>query len=144
MSLAADHHAWSDALGLLGRPPESSTGRVAEAVRSGLPSATVDRLLAAGLTSAEIGRLVLPARTLRHRRERGEALTAAESERLLRLAMIVRLASDTFGTTEKALMWLRRPLGRFDGRSPLDMLDTEIGGRAVEEMLHAIGHGLLA
>ncbi|SOD99675.1 antitoxin Xre/MbcA/ParS toxin-binding domain-containing protein [Caenispirillum bisanense] len=135
---------WSEALRHLGGPTAAGPGGVAEAVRRGLPHDAVDRLERDGFTAAELDRLVLPARTYRHRRQRDEALTPAESERALRVAMIAALAEDTFGTAEKAHRWLRRPLARFDGRTPLDMLDTEIGGRAVEDLLHAIGHGLLA
>lgn len=138
------HDAWSEALARLGGPPVAGTGAVAEAVRHGLPHGAVERLERDGFTPAELDRLVLPARTYRHRRQRNEALTPSESERALRVAMIAALAEETFGTAEKAHRWLRRPLQRFDGRSPLDMLDTEVGGRAVEELLHAIGHGLLA
>jgi len=39
---------------------------------------------------------------------------------------------------------LRKPKSRFEGKTPVDMLATEAGGRLVEEMIGQIDYGMLA
>lgn len=116
---------------------------VADAVRRGLPTALVDRLVRAGfLTTADIERLVLPRRTLAHRREQGETLSPAESDRLARVLRILALAEDTFQNAGKAHRWLRTTNRELDGRVPLDLLDTDAGARSVETVLGRISYGV--
>ena len=97
-----------------------------------------------GFTKPEIDRLVIPARTLRHREEKNQPLTLDESDRVLRLDRIATLAEETFGDKDKAHAWLRRPNKRFDGHPPLDLLRTEVGGRAVEDLLMELQLGFPA
>src|SRR5260370_700370 len=74
-----------------------------EAVRRGLPLKLVDRLVNTGrLTLAEISQLVLPVRTLAHRRQNGQRLSPEESDRFARLLRLVALAEETFGDRDKA------------------------------------------
>ncbi len=51
---------------------------------------------------------------------------------------------QSFGAETAALNWLRAPKRRFEGRSPIQMLSTETGGRLVEEMLIQIDEGMFA
>lgn len=113
-------------------------------VQDRLPTATVDRLMQQGLTTEEVHRLVIPRRTLSHRRAAAEPLTIEESDRAVRFARILALAESVFGDRDRALRWLREPKVRFGERTPLDLLDTEVGGRVVEQMLHQIDHGIFA
>jgi uncharacterized protein (DUF2384 family) len=39
---------------------------------------------------------------------------------------------------------MREPRARFEGRTPLEMMVTEAGGRLVEEMLLQIDEGMFA
>jgi putative toxin-antitoxin system antitoxin component (TIGR02293 family) len=113
-------------------------------VRRGLPTQAVDTLLAQGrLTLAELDRLVLPRKTLYHRRKLGR-LTAEQSDRLLRVVRLLALAEETFGSRDKAHSWLRRPTSALADERPLDLLDTEEGTRAVETLLGRIAHGIAA
>jgi putative toxin-antitoxin system antitoxin component (TIGR02293 family) len=113
-------------------------------VRDGLTVDVVDQAVASGrLTLAEIDRLVLPRKTLDHRRKLG-ALTPEQSDRIIRLLRIVEEAEATFGETAKAHRWLRRPSTLLDNEAPLDRLDTDIGTRQVEAILGRIAHGLAA
>lgn len=57
---------------------------------------------------------------------------------------IIDLAVATFGSTEKAYRWLRQPRKRFDGKTPMEMLDTGLGAQAVEDLLVQIAHGIAA
>lgn len=115
-----------------------------EATRRGLAVAAVDELLNAGRASvAEIDRLVLPRKTLSHRRKIG-MLTSEQSDRLIRLARVIAATEETFGSQEKAALWLRRPTSAFDGETSISLLDTDEGSRQVEHLLARIDHGLAA
>ena len=102
----------------------------------------VDHALAAGKISlAELDRLVLPRKTLSHRRSLG-SLTSDQSDRLSRLLRMIDTAEETFGDPAKAHTWLRRPTPLLDGETPLYRLDTDLGSRQVEALLGRIAHGL--
>ena len=123
----------------------AADGRAAiEATRRGLPVSAVDALVKTGrLSLAEIDRIVLPRKTLSHRRALG-ALTPDQSDRLIRVARVIAAAESTFGSTEKAHRWLRRSTTALDGDAPLELLDTSEGSRQVERLLLRIDHGLAA
>jgi putative toxin-antitoxin system antitoxin component (TIGR02293 family) len=113
-------------------------------VRDGLGLDVVDRALADGrITLVELDRLVLPRKTLEHRRRLG-SLTPDQSDRISRLLRVIEETEATFGDTAKARAWLRRPSALLDGEAPLDRLDTDIGTRQVEAILGRIAHGLAA
>ena len=116
-----------------------------ETVEAGVSVATMASFVASsGLQFAEIYDVVIPARTLKHRRSRRESLTRDESDKLARLIRIYDHAVRVLGEKGKALHWLRKPLRRFAGRSPLEMLRTEFGARMAEEMLGQMDHGMFA
>jgi putative toxin-antitoxin system antitoxin component (TIGR02293 family) len=121
-----------------------SQADLARAVRDRLPLAALNGLAAAGLTDAEVDRLVIPERTRRHRAERNQPLTVEESDRAVRLLRIQTLAEETFGGKEKASRWLRRPLASLRGEPPLAVAQTEAGGRVVETILAKIAWGAAA
>ncbi len=115
-----------------------------ETVREGLPIATVDELLETGrLTAVELDRLVLPRKTLAHRRTMGR-LSPEQSDRLLRIVRVLDAADQTFVSSGKAMLWLRRPTAPLGGHAPIDLLDTDIGTREVERLLARIAHGIAA
>jgi putative toxin-antitoxin system antitoxin component (TIGR02293 family) len=118
-----------------------------------LPPSIIDSLLGLGFVRAEVHSIVLPARTLQHRRSRKELLTVEESDRVLRLLRVLRATEAVYGSRERALAWLRRPNPRLDpelrnvlfakgGRTPLSLLTTETGARMVEELLIQIDEGI--
>ncbi len=117
---------------------------IIEATRLGLPVSGVEELMQSGrLTLAEVARIVLPRKTLSHRRKIGR-LTPDQSDRLVRVVRIIAAAEETFGSQEKASLWLRRPTRALDGDAPIEWLDTSEGARGVEDLLHRIDHGLAA
>jgi putative toxin-antitoxin system antitoxin component (TIGR02293 family) len=123
---------------------EAQAAGLTNAVREGFPTSLVDDLVAEGvLGSAELDRLVLPRKTLAHRRRLGR-LSPEQSDRLLRLLRVIAHAHAAFGAMEKAARWLRRPTRSLDGSAPLDLLDTDIGARRVETLLGRIEHGIAA
>jgi putative toxin-antitoxin system antitoxin component (TIGR02293 family) len=132
---------------LLAQPSSGATDAgfgLVDAVRAGLPVSTVDRVLADGaLSAAELDRLALPRKTLAHRRALGR-LSPEQSDRLVRVLRVVSEAEATFGTREKAHRWLRLATTALAGRSPLELLDTDVGARRVELLLGRIAHGIAA
>lgn len=148
----------------LGEPtsPTTTDLDVARAVERGLPVSTVRRLTTSdpedgGLTPEEVGRLVIPRRTLSKRRARRQRLTLEESNRLARAARVLASALEVFGgdsadrTTERsreaarrAARWLRRPHRALDGQVPLALLTTDAGARLVEDALGRIEYGVFA
>src|SRR5271166_3033630 len=93
---------------------------LARAVRRGLPVGAAQYVLDSGrLTAAEMDKVVLPRKTLANRRKIG-TLTAEQSDRLIRAARLLANAEETFGSAEKAGLWLRRPTQALGGERPLD------------------------
>jgi putative toxin-antitoxin system antitoxin component (TIGR02293 family) len=121
-----------------------SEDALVELILGRLPLDAVAALTRHGFTEAEVHRLVLPRRTLSHRRTRGEPLSREESDRAVRVARIAALAETVFAHEARAGRWLRKPKERFCGHTPLQMLATEAGARRVEEMLYQIDEGIAA
>jgi putative toxin-antitoxin system antitoxin component (TIGR02293 family) len=112
------------------------------AIREGFPQGVVAEIMqASGLTLRELARsLDLSSRSLQRRRRQGR-LAPHESDRLYRLARIVVLAKHYLGDSEAASRWLQRPNRALGGDSPLGLLDTELGARAVENVLGRVAYG---
>jgi putative toxin-antitoxin system antitoxin component (TIGR02293 family) len=116
-----------------------------ESVEAGVPVETMtDFIFASGVPLKDIYDIVIPARTLKHRRSRKQPLSPDESDKLARLVRIFDQAVAVFGDREQARVWLNKPKKRFDARTPLRMLRTDFGGRMVEEMLGQIDDGMFA
>lgn len=114
-------------------------------VEAGVPVGTLTSFVAAsGMQFRDIYEVVIPARTLKHRRSRKESLTSDESDKFVRLIRVYDQAVRVLGDKDKALYWLSESKRRFDGRTPIQMLRTDLGGRMVEEMLGQIEHGMFA
>lgn len=113
-----------------------------ETVKTGLPYASLEALIGKfGLAREEAAAaLHLPRRTIA-RRKKQRKLRADESDRLLRLARVSAQAAATLGSEEKAAQWLRRPNRALGNLVPLDLIDSDIGTRQVEEVLGRIEHG---
>lgn len=126
---------------VLGRSLRTETDLQA-AIREGFPQTVVEKVMhAAGLTLKELATsLDLSPRSLQRRRREGR-LARYESDRLYRLARIVALAKHYLGDDETAMRWLRRPNRALGGCTPLQLIDTELGARAVENVLGRIAYG---
>ncbi|MGB9409098.1 MAG: antitoxin Xre-like helix-turn-helix domain-containing protein [Terracidiphilus sp.] len=112
-------------------------------IERGLPLSTLGEFSAySGIAVKDLLEVVIPARTLKHRRQRQEPLNLDESDRLARVARMYELAVKVYGDREEGRKWLCGRRGRFDGRSALAMLHTEIGEHAVEEALIQLDEGM--
>lgn len=117
---------------------------LAQLVRRGLPASSVTALA----EKLDVGNTVLsrklgiPQRTLTRRLSQRSRLTAAESDRTVRFARMYASAVEMIGDEEKAVQWLRTPNRALGGERPLDQLDTDLGARAVEDILGRIAYGV--
>jgi putative toxin-antitoxin system antitoxin component (TIGR02293 family) len=129
---------------MLGVHRLSSDHDVLKLVEDRVPTAAVDGLKRSGVTDDEIYALIVPRRTLTHRKTRREPLSRDESDRAVRLARIAALAEQVFGDPARAWRWLRAGKRQFHDRSALQLVVTEAGARLVEELLYRIDEGLAA
>ena len=112
------------------------------AIRKGFPLSVVAEIMhSAGLTLNELAAsLDVSPRSLQRRRREGR-LAKYESDRLYRLARVIALATRSIGDAEAARRWLKLPNRALGGRTPLDVIDTEPGTRALENVLGRIAYG---
>ncbi|HMF75690.1 MAG TPA: antitoxin Xre/MbcA/ParS toxin-binding domain-containing protein [Bryobacteraceae bacterium] len=133
------HTQMGDWLGL--QPPSTETD-VLRIVEGQLAPKVIQRLIEMGLGRPEIDALIIPLRTLQHRRSRREKLSVEESDRVIRLIRVLSSAETVYKSREPALAWLRRPHPRLGGRNPLSLVRTDTGARIVEELLIQIDEGM--
>jgi putative toxin-antitoxin system antitoxin component (TIGR02293 family) len=124
----------------LGRRPRDE-GELLAAIREGFPQIVIGKVMhSAGMTLKELAAsLDLSVRSLQRRR--AGRLAPFESDRLYRIARIVALAKYYIGDQELASRWLKLPNRALGGSVPLDLIDTELGARSVENILGRIAYG---
>ena len=139
-----------DVLEIMGGPGVAETEvrsdlDLARAIHLGIAPRAVDEVVEAGLLSpTEVYALVIPRRTLAHRKARRQRLTADESDRLTRVVRAVGRAGEALGSDERAARWLRQPNRALDGHAPLALLDSDVGARTVERVLGRVEHGVFS
>jgi putative toxin-antitoxin system antitoxin component (TIGR02293 family) len=131
--------------GLLGLEVDSEVDLI-ERLEKGLTITAVQYLRAgAPLSDAETYDLIAPRRTLSRREAPGQTLTPEEADKTVRVARVTARAQLAFaGQPKYAAQWLREPKSHFGGRTPLEVLSSESGALAVEEMLLGIEYGMFA
>jgi putative toxin-antitoxin system antitoxin component (TIGR02293 family) len=122
----------------------SSDLDVARRVAEGLPTSVLSSAVKGGvLTRDEVTKLIVPRRTLAHRKRRREDLSPEESDRLARVLHLDNIALRTFdGDADKARTWLRVPNRALSGEIPIELVVTTTGARLVEDALLRIEHGV--
>ena len=125
----------------IGRPIRTERD-IDAAIREGFPQKVVTEVMhSADLTLKELAlSLDLSPRSLQRRRREGK-LAKYESDRIYRLARLIALAKRYIGDDDKARRWLKRPNRSLGGLAPFDLIDTEPGARAVENILGRIAYG---
>jgi putative toxin-antitoxin system antitoxin component (TIGR02293 family) len=126
----------------LGVKAPATEAEILGIVEERLAPAVIKRLIALGLERTEVDAIIIPQRTLQHRRSRREKLTVEESDRVLRAIRVLARTEAVYGSRERALEWLRRKNPRLEGRTPLSLLKTDTGSRMVEELLVEIDEGM--
>jgi putative toxin-antitoxin system antitoxin component (TIGR02293 family) len=125
------------------RRREESCAVTIKNVRQGL-STEVFKTLAANLdmSDRQLGSaLKIPNRTLDRRLKEG-VFSPEESDRLARVAKILKRAHEVFGNAEKARGWMKTQLAAFEGETPLQRADTSLGATQVEDVLGRIDYGV--
>lgn len=114
------------------------------ALERGLPSASLAQI--AGMLNLPkqsiIAALRLAQRTITLREKTRKPFTLEESERLLRVLRLHRLARQVFTTNEAVAQWLSAPDRSLGMKSPLEMLATDVGAAKVENLAQAMMHGV--
>ena len=114
-----------------------------DAIQGGLPIRALEEILQSGLFApGELYALVVARRTLAHRKEKRQALTAEQSNRLARVVRVAERAEEALGDREKAARWLRKPNRALQHKRPIDLLESDLGARMVERALGRIEHGV--
>ncbi|EPJ76622.1 hypothetical protein CFII64_25963 [Pseudomonas sp. CFII64] len=111
-------------------------------IRTGVSLEAIDNLSRHGVSAVSVG--IINARTLRHRRTKGERLSPEEGDRLYRVSKLVVLAEQVFGDKDKAAHWLNKAQKAFGGLTALEAAATTPGYVAAEETLERINHGFFA
>ena len=112
-------------------------------IERGIPLSMLDEFSAySGIAVKELLEVVIPPRTLKHRRQKKEPLSVIEADRLARVARMYELAVKVYGDREDGRKWLCGRKRRFDGRTALSMLGTQIGEHAVAEALIQLDEGM--
>jgi putative toxin-antitoxin system antitoxin component (TIGR02293 family) len=140
MSVPADRVA--RILGL--RPNVRSIADIAEAVESGLPKQSLERVVeragVEGPARARLMQRVVPAATYKRR----QRLKLVESERTERLARVIALAEMLWDDEAEAKRFLATPHAELGRRKPIEAALTELGARQVEDIVMRALYGLPA
>ena len=134
-----------DTLTALMSPEPALRMALVEQIREGFQFELVEEL--AKLSGVELSELValgvIPRRTLAHSKQ-NQQFSPTQSDRATRFFRLFQRAKDTFGSEEKAMLWLKKPTRPLRQSAPMDLLDTEEGARVVEDLLTRIDHGIAA
>jgi putative toxin-antitoxin system antitoxin component (TIGR02293 family) len=137
-----------DAADLLGltKAKVSSTLDFVPFIRKGLPIKAVAAVAKAlALTpAATVKSLGVAERTYARRVEKRQRFSVDESERIVRLARVLAMATDVMGDRDRARHWVVEPSRALGNVSPLTLLDTDIGADAVFDELGRIEYGVFA
>lgn len=137
-------HAIEAFLAQVTSPELSQQVASAIALRDGLSTGFVEELESDGVIDlkALIAAEIMPLRSWNHARKAGH-LSSSGAQRIARYVRVSVLARETFGPS-RAMAWLTRGNAVLKGESPISLLDSEDGARAVETLLGRIAHGIAA
>jgi putative toxin-antitoxin system antitoxin component (TIGR02293 family) len=82
---------------------------------------------------------VVPQATWKRRSKR---LSVAESEKTERLARVLAMAEYVWDDRGKAREWMSKPHRELNHETPLEVAQTELGARRVEDLLDKLYFGL--
>lgn len=129
----------------LGLTPLKSNLEFADALARGLPGSALARLSGSlGWSRAELAEKVgIPARTAARLGGR-RSLSTHHSELLARLARAFARAGEVLESEASAKRWLVERNAALGGRTPVQLLGTDVGAALVLEELDKIDHGFFA
>jgi putative toxin-antitoxin system antitoxin component (TIGR02293 family) len=122
---------------------DTPTEEKIDAIRRGVRARVVDEMVRyLDVPKSVVFNVLHTPQSTAHRLIRdNRPLDSAASERVVRIADILRVAEKIFGGRENATRWLRTPNLALGDAAPLSMLDTEPGATEVRRILSAIRSG---
>jgi putative toxin-antitoxin system antitoxin component (TIGR02293 family) len=124
------------------KPTVRSVADIADAVESGLPKQSLERVVErAGIQGPARQKLmqrVVPAATYKRR----QRLKLVESEKTERLARVIALAELLWDDDVEAKRFLATPHPELGRRKPIEAGLTELGARQVEDLVMRALYGL--
>jgi putative toxin-antitoxin system antitoxin component (TIGR02293 family) len=121
----------------------STPGALDDLVRKGLPYGAIEAIVnRIAVNLPELVALLASSKRTIARRKAEKRLSAAESDRLARLARVFAQAEEVFEDKEKARRWIHKPNRVLGGRTPLQALETDIGTLEVVRILGRIEFGV--
>lgn len=114
-------------------------------IRKGLTADIIESFLIKEnlLVTDVLERLHISSSTYFSKKKKHQPLDAYSTEKFIRLISILVMASDILGN-EEAKQWIYRKVPSLGNEAPLNLLDTEIGHRLVEQALLQIKYGMYA
>jgi putative toxin-antitoxin system antitoxin component (TIGR02293 family) len=114
-------------------------------IRSGLETKVIESFLKKEkiLVTDILVRLDIPPSTYFAKKKNHQPLDTYTTEKFIRLVSVIKMAADILGKTE-AKNWIYRSIPSLGNEAPLDLLDTEVGHRLVEQALLQIKYGMYA
>lgn len=113
------------------------------AIEAGLTAKDMTTLQAAmGVGIERLAALLGISKATLHRRKGSSKLGKVESERIIRYARLMGIATSVLESAEYASEWLKRPQYGLGGAIPLEYAQTDLGAREVEYLLGRIEYGV--
>lgn len=101
----------------------------------------LSQLIDGRLTRDDV-RTVIADRTLERRVAEGKNLSVDEADAIIRLLRVTEAARRLFENDERADHWLRNINPALGGAIPIRVARTDVGGRAVEQVLGRLEYGV--
>ena len=122
---------------------ETPTAEKIHAIRSGVGARVVDDMVRYLEVPKNVVFAVLhtPESTAHRLIRDNRQLDSAATERVVRVADVIRVAEGTLGGREAATKWLKTPNLALGDATPLSLLDTEPGANEVRRILSSIKYG---
>lgn len=122
---------------------ETPTAQKIDVIRHGVGARVVDDMVRYLEVPKNVvfGVLHMPESTAHRLIRDNRPLDSAASERVVRVADVIRVAEEVFGGRPAATRWLKMPNVALGDATPLSMLDTEPGASEVRRILSAISYG---
>ncbi len=112
-------------------------------IREGIRSDLIDRFLNEQSFPIKdvLHRLKITSSTYFAKKKEHKRLDSPSTEKFLRLFSTIKNANEILGETE-AKDWLYRQIPSLGEQAPMDLLDTDVGFRLVEQVLLQIKYGI--
>ena len=117
--------------------------KLIESLKEGLPfRELLDLTHGFDLPMEKLSQMLGLSKATLHRRKATGRLDTAESDRVIRFARLLGMASSVMESPENGRRWLSSPQFGLGGAVPLSYAQTEVGTREVEDLLGRIEYGV--